>query len=192
MYYSVFHQNFCTLLTVFLSQNEIVLNKLLKNCLVIVLISCSEKELELTNKEQLIVNHRWKLERTVKKVYSNSKLDRVTVDSIIDDTKKDILVFHSDKKVDLTKNNIDTVLTGVWELSEDEVFLYTDLKVDLPASTGYPAIYYYPHSKIEEVTSKELILRTDSTEQHYSSYKDGIADRKRITTIKESHFSHRK
>ena len=134
-------------------------------------ISCNPEVENFTDIERNLVNGVWKLKSTERLIYKNDNFSELAWPSELSinesDSKK--LMFTEDYKVSYESPFIIEKLNGNWEISEDEVFLFTNLNISPSSSTGYNIIYYYPQSKIVEIDKNTMILESMPENSFYSS-----------------------
>ena len=156
----------CTIQTKTMKKKKLILF-LFSLCL---LISCNPEVENFTEIERNLINGVWKLESTERLTYKNDNYAELAWPSVLtineSDSKK--LMFTEDYRVSYESPFIIEKLYGNWEISEDEIFLFTDLNISPSSSTGSNTIYYYPQSKIVEIDKNRMILESMPENSFYS------------------------
>ena len=124
--------------------------------LLLTTFSCCQSDDSIkTDKEYLIGI--WK----VKKIKTYGDLNGELVifyERIFDNEPYNKLTFYSNQNV--TYRNLDLIemINGKWTLNGKN--LKTDLKLDLPITTGFGTKYFFPESDIIKINDTELILKS--------------------------------
>ena len=134
------------------------------------LLSCNPDEENFTEIERNLINGVWKLESTERLTYKNDNYAELAWQSVItineSDSKK--LIFTEDYMVSYESPNMIEKLFGNWKISEDEIYLFTDLNFGPSSSTGYNIFYYYPQSKIIELDKNTMLLESMPENSFYT------------------------
>ena len=125
------------------------------------LISCNPEE-SFNEIEKYLINGVWKLESTERLTFKNDNYDELAwpSDLSINESDSKKLIFTEDYRVSYESPFIIEKLYGNWKISEDEIYLFTDLSISPSSSTGYNIFYYYPQSKIVEIDKNTMLLES--------------------------------
>lgn len=137
------------------------MKKILLLLLLFSIFSCSKDD-EPTIKDEDLLTGTWNIHKTKTYHFVNGELD--SIQETIYEVPYSTLTFDSNKTVTYSNDKFTQPITGTWVLSEK--LLFTDLHLQLSASTGYGTRYFFPENTISLLTQSTLILQSPMSLEH--------------------------